>query len=176
MLKFQDETGLLLRGNGNVRIPFPMKQQNQPSSRIEEGGNASLLELWHETRCSSQMGMSISRNFLVSSTLSCFKRDGGISLETLLWKRDTSHVEGRISWFFSSCGGKLGVPLELRRGPQGPAHIASEKLGLFLGCEGHVRIPLILLPSNGPCLEFSRETQCSSPAVTGISGFLSRFN
>ena len=31
-------------------------------------------------------------------------------------------------------------------------------------------------PRIGSCLEFSRETQCSSPVETGISGFLSRFN
>ena len=45
--------------------------------------------------------------------LSRLKREVGISLETLQWKRASTHVDGRISWFFSSCGRKLGVPLEL---------------------------------------------------------------
>ena len=50
------------------------------------------------------------------------------------------------------------VFLELRReasgssrvemGPSGTALIASEKSGLFLCCEGHVGIPLELLPAN----------------------------
>ena len=31
-LEFQGETGLLLRGNGRVGIPFPKKQGNRPSS------------------------------------------------------------------------------------------------------------------------------------------------
>ena len=53
MLKFQGETSLLLRGNGNIRIPFLTKQGNRPSSQVEEGENGALLELWHETRCSS---------------------------------------------------------------------------------------------------------------------------
>ena len=45
--------------------------------------------------------------------LSRLKSEGGISLETLQRKKASSRVEGRISWFFSSCGKKLGVPLEL---------------------------------------------------------------
>ena len=68
MLEFQGETGLLLRGDGNVRIPFPTKQGNRPSSRVEEGENGALLELWRETRCSSQVGTGISGTFL-----SCIK-------------------------------------------------------------------------------------------------------
>ena len=44
----------------------------------------------------------------VSRTLSRLKREGGISLETLQRKRASSRVEGRISWFFSSCSRKLG--------------------------------------------------------------------
>ena len=35
--QFQCETGLLLRCNGNVGIPFQTKQGNRPSSRDEEG-------------------------------------------------------------------------------------------------------------------------------------------
>ena len=44
-----------------------------------------------------------------------------------------------------SCGGKLGAPLKLRQGtqgPQGPAPVASEKSGLFSSCKGHVGILL----------------------------------
>ena len=41
------------------------------------------------------------------------KREREISLETLQRKRASSRVEGRISWFLSSGGGKLRVPLEL---------------------------------------------------------------
>ena len=81
----------------------------------------------------------------VSRTISRLKRGGGISLETVQWKRASSSIEGKISWFFSSCGGKLRVPLELRwgpRGPQGPDCVAAEKSGLFLRCEGHFEFPL----------------------------------
>ena len=62
------------------------------------------------------------------STVSSFKREhDGISLETLQWQRASSRVEGRIPWFSPRLGGKFEVPLELRRGPQGPACVASEK-------------------------------------------------
>ena len=54
-------------------------------------------------------------------TLSGLRTDGGISLETPQRKRASAHVEGRISWFFSSLHSKLEVPLELQRGPQVPA-------------------------------------------------------
>ena len=74
------------------------------------------------------------------------------------------------------CGRKRGVPLELQRGSQGLARVASEKSGLFLSCEGLVRIPLESLPPNSAVSRVQSGTQCSSLAATGILGFLSRFN
>ena len=112
----------------------------------------------------------------VSSTLSCFQRECGISLYTLLWNRASSRVERRISWFFSSCGGKLGVPLDLRWGPPGPARVASEKSGLFSSCKGPVWIPHKSLPINRAVSRVQSGNSVFSPVATGISGFLSRFN
>ena len=97
------------------RDPFPEKLGNGPSSRDEEGKKA-LLGLWRDPRCSSQVETGMSINFLIASrvsrTLSRLKKEGGVSLEMLHWKRASSSVEGRFSWFFSSCNRKLGVPLE----------------------------------------------------------------
>ena len=42
-LQFQVETDLLLRGDGDVGIPFQMKQGNRPSSRVEEGKTGLFL-------------------------------------------------------------------------------------------------------------------------------------
>ena len=78
----------------------------------------------------------------VSSTLTRFKRECGVSVQTLLWKSASSRIEGIISWFFSSCGGKRGVPLELQRGSQGLVRVASDNSGLFSSYEGPVGIPL----------------------------------
>ena len=127
-----------------------MKQGNRPSSRVEEGENVGLLELWCESRCSSLMGTGISGDFLscIKGVKYTFKREPGIPLQTLLWKRASSCGEGKISCFFSSCGGKLGVPVNLRWRPHGPDCVSSEKSGLFPCCEGHVGIPLQSPPGN----------------------------
>ena len=58
------------------------------------------------------------------------KREGGISLKMLHWKRASSSVEWRISWCFSSFFRKRGVPLEIRRGPHGLARVATGKSSL----------------------------------------------
>ena len=79
------------------------------------------------------------------------------------WKRASSHIEGRISWFFLSCGRKREVPLELGRGPQGPARVASGKSSLHASCEGPLKIPLQSVPG----------LKSSSEAEAGTSGFLS---
>ena len=139
--------------------------------RIPHAGswqNGALLELWGDPQCSSRVETKgMSGNFL-----SCLKgvkdffeapEGGGISLVMLQQKRASFCIEGRISCFFSSCGRKLGVPLELRWGPQGPAHVASGKSSLHASCEGILEIPLQSLP----CLRYS------SGAEAGISGFLS---
>ena len=56
-LEFQCETGLLLRCNGKVGIPFQTKQGNRPSCRDQEGKRGSdyvvpgnLVFLSSETR------------------------------------------------------------------------------------------------------------------------------
>ena len=98
----------------------------------------------------------------MSSTLSRLKREGGISFETLQWKGASSHVEGRISWGYSSRGRKLGVPLELRRGPQA-MRVASGKSSLHLSSEGPLRIALQSVQGH----------MASSRVEVGTSGFLS---
>ena len=47
------------------------------------------------------------------------------------WKAPPSFV----AVFFSSCGRKLGVPLELWQEPQGTSCVAAGKSGLLLSCE-----------------------------------------
>ena len=99
----------------------------------------------------------------MSRTLSRLKRLGGISVETPQPKRATSRVEERISWFFSICDTKLGVPLKLGQRPQGPTCVASGKFNLHASSEGQLRIPLqsVLGPTS------------SCVAEAGSSGFLS---
>ena len=54
----------------------------------------------------------------MSKTHPRLKSEGGNSLKTPQRKRASSRVEGRISWFFSSCSSEHGVPLDLQRGPE----------------------------------------------------------
>ena len=142
-----------MRCNGNIGIPFPTKQGNPPSSRFEEGEHAALVELRREPRGSSHVGTGISGNLL-----SCrkgvrypfmFQRERGIPLETLLWKGTSSGVKERISWFFSCCCRKLGVPLELRRGPRGFLYFFSIQVTTE-PC--NVCSHLLSLTFNMPCL------------------------
>ena len=98
----------------------------------------------------------------MSKTLLMFKGDGGIFLEMLQRKRASSCIEGRISWFFSSCNTKICVPLELQRepqGPQGPARAASGKFSLHVNCEGPLQIPLQSVP--GPMSSSGAEARTS---------------
>ena len=138
--------------------------------RIPHAGswqNGALLELWGDPQCSSRVETKgMSGNFL-----SCLKgvkdffeapEGGGISLVMLQQKRASFCIEGRISCFFSSCGRKLGVPLELRWGPQGPAHVASGKSSLHASWEVVLGIPLQSVPGPGS----------SSGAEATASGFL----
>ena len=89
--------------------------------------------------------------------------EGGISLKMLQGKRASSQVEGRISWFFSSGGSNLGVPVELQWGPQGSACVASGKASLNANCEGSLEI----------LLQAVQWPISSSRVKAGTSGFLS---
>ena len=108
----------------------------------------------------------------MSRTLSGLKRDGGISLETLQRKKASSCVEGRISWFFSSCIRKLGVSLVLRQRLQGPARVASGKSSLHESWERPLVIPLHLVLGPMSSSGVRVEPQDSSPVLTWILGFL----
>ena len=94
MLEFQGETGLLLRGDGNVRIPFPTKQGNRPSPRVEEGENRLFLS------CGVKLGVPLEWTGISGTFLSCIK---GVKYPftfqegTLGFSKDTALEKGVIS-------------------------------------------------------------------------------
>ena len=117
-----------------------------------------------------------------------------VFLERPQRRRTSSRIEGRNSWFSSSCGRKLGVPLDLRRGPQGPACGASGRSSLHANSKQPLGIPLHsvmgLRSSSGVDtrtssflssadmdlrvpIEFQQGSQTSSPMETCNSAFLS---
>ena len=91
-----------------------------------------------------------------------------ISLETPLRKWASSHLEGRTSWIFSSCGrcsrlmtGTSGTCFGgLRKG-----HSPCELLGGLLGFHSHRYWGL------RPCVESVPEPEDSSPVLTWILGY-----
>ena len=105
-----------------------------------------------------------------------FQGKRGLSLETLQPKRASSSVQGKISYFSWSCGGKLRILLEL-----------CVDLGDLSCLLWDVRSPLALqgLPQDslciaagmkGPQLELRRESQGFSPFLTSIAGPLQSWN
>ena len=143
-----------------------MKQGNEPSSR-DEGGKPGLF-----LSCDGILGVTLVEMGMFRNFLSCIKgvKDTfesqeciWISLKKPQQKRASSRIEGRISWFFLSCGGNLGVPLKLQRGLQGPPRIGSGKSSLHASCEGPLGIPLQLMLG----------LRSSSAVEAGTSGFLS---
>ena len=112
----------------------------------------------------------------MSRNLLRLKKEGGVSLETPQRKRASSYIEGRISWFFCSCGKKLGVPLELQWVPQGPTRVASGKSSLHASCKGSLRIPLQSVPDPRSSSGAEEQPQGSSPVLTWILEFLWSFN
>ena len=110
------------------------------------------------------------------STVSSFRRERGISLETLQWERASSCVEGRIRgfprglagiWgFLSSCDVDLTDPLVLPQESQVSVRVVRDLSGFLSSqCRGI-----------GPHLELRLEPQGSSPVLTWISGFQWSFN
>jgi len=95
------------------------------------------------------VGTGISETFLScikgSSTLLRFKRECGVSLETLFWKRASSHVEGESRGFSQVVVGSLGfisswdadlrdllvLPQRSAGVPQGECRSALESRSLF---------------------------------------------
>ena len=74
---------------------------------------------------------------------------------------------------FSSCGGKLGVPLELRWGPQGTFPVASGKTSLLLSCERGRELLSRHCREIGPNLALKEESRGVSRVAAGSFGFIS---
>ena len=128
----QGETGLYLKCDGNLGIPFLIKQGNRPSSLVEEREKGTLLELWLETRCSSHVGTGISGKFR-SCSPSCSEGTLGVPLKLAQGDPDLSRADGKLDVLFH-CSRIRGVQTRDSVG----------ETGLFLRCEGKVGIPLEL--------------------------------
>ena len=87
----------------------------------------------------------------------------GLSLERLKRIRASSSMQGRISWFAWSCGGKLSIPLELRV-TWGTRSFLLRKVRSPLALRGSPRDSSNIAAGMNPA---------SSRVEAGTSGFLS---
>ena len=65
-----------------------------------------------------------------------------LSLDTLQWKRASSHLEGRTSWMFLRCGRCSWLTM----GTSGTRSMASGKASPYASCYGPLGIPLPSMP------------------------------
>ena len=133
------------------------------------------IKLFWETQCSSRVRLVCCGTFgvtsRVSSTVSNFKREHGISLEMLSEKGPYLAMTGKLGRIsrvvegFSRYNMEHRDPLMLPQGSPISIRVAKGSLRLH---SSHCR-------PNRPHLGLCPETPCSSPVATGISGLHSRF-
>ena len=87
-------------------------------------------------------------------------------------KRASSRVDRGITWFVSSCGGRLGVPLQVSLGAQGACLVASGKSSLHSSFEGKIRSALDSRQGNQASIPWKGESQGVSRVVAGSVGSL----
>ena len=63
----------------------------------------------------------------------------GISRHAMLGNQSSCLGDGKVSWFFSSCGGNLKYILELRWGWPFKSRVCSVTSGLLCSYEQHLR-------------------------------------
>ena len=113
---------------------------------LSEGGGktGALIELWWDPRCYSRVEIAMWGNF--RSCLKCVKDPFEAQEGRWDFTWDTAAEKGLIlHWrenlqVFLEFGSKLGVPLELWQGPQGPTLGASGKSSRHASCQGPLRI------------------------------------
>ena len=68
-----------------------------------------------------------------------FDGEHGIALLAMQENWASSHGDGEVSWFFTSCGWNLGYILELRQEWPFKTLVCSASSGLLSSYEGHLR-------------------------------------
>ena len=161
---------LLLRCDGNAGNSFPTTQGQDPASRARSR-NWGSSGCGQNSRASSRVETGMTGNLLscskgVKDTLEV-PESRLISLETPQRKWDSSRLQGRTSWIFSSCGwssrlmtGTSGIRSGGLRKGQSPCE-------LFGGHSGYLSRRYWGLR---PCVESVREPEDSSPVLTWILG------
>ena len=132
---------------------------------------------WHQ--CSSRLVTDFWGTLCTSvkqiKTPYLFDWEQGIALQTMHGYRASSFREWEVWWFFSSCRGKLGYVLELRRGKTLKTFVCSVTSGLISSYDGHLRNLNYAWQYNTDASGVEAGDQLSLYSGTVILGFLSIF-
>ena len=96
---------------------------------------------WHQ--CSSRLVRDFWKTLFTSikqiKAPYMFDWEEEIALHAVQGNQTSSFSEREVWWFFSSCSGKLGYDLELRRGKSLKTFVCSVTSGLVSSYDGHLR-------------------------------------
>ena len=133
------------------------------------------MKWFRETLCSSRMRPVCRGTFWVasrvSSTISNFKTERWISLETLQREVASSHDDGEPRGFSRVAAGSSSYDRKLRE----PFVLPHGSPISIPGARGSWGLLSSHCTANKPHLGFCLENPCSSPMATGISVLHSRF-
>ena len=146
--QFQVETGLLLRGDGDIVIPFQTKQGNRPSCRVEEGKTGLFLSCGRNS-------VFLKSGIGYLGKLQWFHQGSQVPLRVPQWNQGLlgkrcnkkgPHLVWRAE-FLGFCGDvqETSVSSRVAWGPGGHARVFSGMSNLLSSCNGNLGIPLALL-------------------------------
>ena len=137
---------MFLEFSRKLWIPLELQQGTKRTSRVASGKSSLLL--------------------------SCEWKHG-IALEVLQKNLFSSHIEGGISWFFSSCSGKIVFLSSCNRDLREPLKLPQGSQASFQVARVAVWIPLQTVQGNRASFRVEAETRGSYGVSTGESGLVS---
>ena len=139
------------------------------------GKTGALLELYWDTRCSSRVEMGMSGNFLscIKGVKDPFEAQEGRWDFSGDYAAENSLISrwGENLLLFLSCSRKLGVPLELQWGLQGPARVALGKSSLLRVARGLFGFLSSRSLGRGPHLDWGWNLRYPLQCLHGHQGF-----
>ena len=97
----------LSSGNRDLGVAFKIHLGSQASSRVEAKSSALLLS------CDGYLLEPFEWPKGSQASYGVLRGNSGLLSRPCRKRRASSRDDGEILWFFSSCGGKFGVSLEL---------------------------------------------------------------
>ena len=126
----------LSSGDKDLGVAFKVHPGSQASSRVE-AKNSALLSSCHRYLLEHTEWPKVSQ-----ASCGVLREDSGLLFRPFRKRMASSRDNGGIFWFFSSCGRKCGVSLDLRWGTHGASCVAPGKTRVHSSCKGERSIAL----------------------------------